>query len=92
MFIFNIACKEFESRVNNIGNMKGHKTEIVRTMIDNKNAPFTVSQLQVDCPTISIDMIRLVLKQLKSEGVVECLGRGQKAQWQKTDKWELGSQ
>ncbi len=82
--IFNLACKEFETRVGQTNSEKGAKTAIIRSVIDKKIAPFTVSDLQGECPAVSIDMIRSVLKQLKKEGIVECMGRGQKAKWQKT--------
>jgi hypothetical protein len=41
---------------------------------------FRVSDLQRVCPGVSIDWTRRVLKDLRSQGEVECLGRGQKAQ------------
>ncbi|MBN9517276.1 hypothetical protein J0H58_01960 [bacterium] len=42
------------------------------------------------CPGMSVDLIRRVLKTLRAEGKVECLGRGQQAQWRRlTD--ELGT-
>jgi len=37
---------------------------------------FTVTDLQRECPSVSVDMIRHVLKQLRENGSVECLGRG----------------
>jgi hypothetical protein len=40
---------------------------------------------------VEVDMIRRVLKNLRSENRVECLGRGQSARWRKTGKWELGN-
>jgi hypothetical protein len=36
-------------------------------------------------------MIRSILKKLRAEEKVECLGRGQRARWRKTPQWELGS-
>ena len=89
--IFNLACKEFEERVARTVSEKGAKTAIIKSSIEHKIGPFTVSELQLDCPDISIDMIRTVLKKLKSDGLVKCLGLGQKAKWQKTEKWELGN-
>ncbi len=38
------------------------------------------------CPGVSLDMIRHVLKSLRDEVKVECLGRGPAAKWQKTSK------
>jgi len=36
-------------------------------------------------------MIRRVLKDSRAKNQVECLGRGQNAQWRKTSKWQLGN-
>jgi hypothetical protein len=35
-----------------------------------------------------LDLIRSVLKNLRSSGKVKCLGRGQSAEWEKTAKWK----
>jgi len=32
-----------------------------------------------------------VLKNLRAKDQIECLGCGQNARWQKTDKWQLGN-
>ncbi|AQQ70966.1 Fic/DOC family protein [Limihaloglobus sulfuriphilus] len=89
--IFNLACKEFEKSVGHTVSEKGAKTSIIKSSIEHKIGPFSVSELQLDCPDVSIDMIRKVLKRFKVNGLVECLGRGQQARWQKTDKWQLGN-
>jgi Fic family protein len=89
--IFNLACKEFEQRVGKTVSESGTKTAIIKSSIEHRIGPFAIAELQLDCPDVSIDMIRRVLKKLKSEGFVECLGLGQKAKWQKTEKWELGN-
>ncbi len=81
--IFNLACKQFEERVGKTTTQKGAKTAIIKAAIDQKIGPFTTAELQLECPDVSVDMIRTVLKQLKNEGIVECLGRGQKAAWKK---------
>ena len=39
--------------------------------------------LERACPVVSRDMIRRVLRQLKKDGRVECLGRGPGALWRK---------
>ena len=85
--IFKLACQEFEERVGQTVSEKGAKTAIIKSSIDRKIGSFTISELQIDCPDISVDMIRTVLKNLKNEGLVECTGRGRASKWQKTDKW-----
>lgn len=47
----------------------------------------TVRDLQRACPEVSVDLIRAVLKDLRSKRRVECLGRGSAATWRRTGKW-----
>jgi Fic family protein len=89
--ILRISCKEFEQRLGQLQSPKGEKTRIVLQSIDNFNGTFSVSELQNRCPNVSIDMIRRIMKKLKSGNMLECLGRGQNARWQKTDGWQLGN-
>ena len=70
---------------------KGEKTSLVLQAIDKALGPFSIAELRNACPNVSVDMIRRVLKNLRSENRVECLGRGQNAKWRKTGKWELGN-
>lgn len=51
--------------------------------------PFSVAELQHRCPSVSVDMIPRILKNLRAKNQIECLGRGQNARWQKTAKWQL---
>jgi hypothetical protein len=69
---------------------KGAKTELVLAAIRAAPNPFRIADPQHTCPGVSIDWIRNVLKKLRSQGKVECLGRGQQAQWQRLSD-ELGS-
>jgi len=43
--------------------------------------------IQRKCLGISVDMIRKVLKDLRVEGRIKCLGMGKAAQWKRTGKW-----
>ena len=62
---------------------KGEKSELVARAIDEMSDAFRVAEIQRLCPGVSIDLIRRVLKNLKSDGRIECLGRGQSAAWRK---------
>ena len=70
---------------------RGEKTGLVLRAIDRMQDPFSVAGLRKECLNVSVDMIRRVLKNLRAENGVECLGRGQNAQWRKTSKWQLGN-
>ena len=89
--IIKMAYKEFEERLDRIESPKGKKTDIVFRALEETSGSFSVAELQKKCPNVSVDMIRRVLKNLRLQGRVECLGRGQNAQWRKTEKWELGN-
>ena len=51
--------------------------------IEQTRGPFRVAELQRQCPNVSVDMIRYVLKGLREAGKVECSERGQNAAWRK---------
>ena len=59
---------------------------LIESAINRRSRAFRVSDVQRDCPGVSLDMIRRVLKDLRRAGTVKCLGLGPAAQWQKTGK------
>jgi len=82
LFIFRLAYHEFEDRVGTVQAPRGQKSALVRSAIARQEGAFRIADLQRECPGVSVDTIRKVMKKLK--GVeIECLGRGQSAQWQK---------
>ena len=87
LFILKTAYQEFETRLETTPGSKGDKTELVLSAIARYRGPFKVSELQKDCPGVGVDMIRKVLKDLKAQGRVDCLSRGQSAQWKRAKKW-----
>ena len=91
LFILKTAYREFEERVGQTAAPRGAKTELVANAIGKAIGPFSVADLQRECPGVGLDMIRSILKKLRAEGKVECLGRGQHARWRKTPQRELGS-
>jgi len=91
LFIIRAAYREFEQRLGQLQSPRGEKTGLVLQTIDRSSGPFSIAELQNACPNVSVDMIRHVLKNLRAENRVECLGRGQNARWSKTRKWQLGN-
>ncbi|MBU6401881.1 MAG: Fic family protein [Verrucomicrobia bacterium] len=83
LFILTLACKEFEQRVGQLKSPRGAKTELVEHTIENLTGEFGITDLERLCPGVSRDMIRLLLRDLKAAGRVECLGRGPGAKWRK---------
>ncbi len=75
------AYREFEERVGTLSSGKGSKTEQIRAAVKRKMIPFAISDLETDCPAVSRDMIRLVLRQMRSEGLLGSKGRGPASRW-----------
>ncbi|OGR00512.1 MAG: cell filamentation protein Fic [Deltaproteobacteria bacterium RIFOXYA12_FULL_61_11] len=89
--ILKLAYREFEQRLGQLQSSKGEKTSLVLHAIDQTLGPFSVADLGLRCPNVSVDMLRRILKNLKAEHQVQCLGRGQNAKWQKNATWQLGT-
>src|SRR4030065_496735 len=83
LFTLKTAYREFEDRVGQLRSPKGAKTVMIISAIERTPGTFRIADIQRECPGASVDMIRKVLKKLRENGWVECLGRGQNAQWQR---------
>lgn len=83
LFIIKKAYDEFEQRAGELGAPKGEKTAAIFRAIEQFPGPFAISDIQNGCPGVSVDMIRRILKGLKADGRVECLGMGRNARWKK---------
>jgi Fic family protein len=75
------AYKEFEERVGTIERGRGAKGDRVRAEILKRNLPFSISDIEQACPGISRDMVRLVLRSMKAEGLIAPTGKGRGAKW-----------
>jgi Fic family protein len=87
LYVLKEAYREFETRVGTVGGRRGEKREVVLSAIRRAGREFSVADLQTECPGVSIDMIRHVLKELRDRDEVECLGRGRSARWCRTRKF-----
>ena len=82
------AYKEFEERVGTIKTGRGSKTEQIRLAIRRKIGSFSISDIEKECPGISRDMIRHVLRNMRDKGLIESTGIGRGAKWVKVnEKW-----
>lgn len=77
------AYREFEDRLGVTQKPRGAKTQAILRAIEAKDGPFTVAELQHDCPGVSLDLIRKTLKGQQKEGRVRCTGRGRGAKWRR---------
>lgn len=83
LYVLKTAYREFEDRLERSRAARGEKSELVRNAIQRIPGDFSVAELQRECPGVSLDLIRHVLKALRREGAVECLGRGRGARWRR---------
>ncbi len=52
---------------------------------------FSISEIEEACPGVNRDMVRLVLRAMKSEGLIESTGKGREAKWKRITAGTSGS-
>lgn len=77
------AYEKFENRVGTTRAGRGWKTERIREAVANRIGPFSISDIESDCPGVSRDMIRIVLRQMRDEKLIISKGKGRGAKWVK---------
>lgn len=75
------AYREFEQRVNQVRSGRGAKSEQVREAVMSRREPFSISEIETACAGVSRDTVRLVLRQLKAEGLIVPTGKGRGTKW-----------
>ena len=85
------AYREFEERVGTIERGRGSKGDRVRAEVLGRTLPFSISEIEEACPGVSRDMVRLVLRAMKSEGLIESTGKGRGAKWKRITAGTSGS-
>ncbi len=85
-FIIKDAYREFEERLGVMESPRGEKTSMILRFIKKARRSFRVADIQKECPHVSVDMIRQVLKKLQAQGMVRCTVRGKNAVWEKVGK------
>ena len=83
LLILKDAYREFEARVGQTAEPRGAKAELVRAAVAGFSGPFRVVDLERACPGVSRDLIRLILRKLRSEGSLRSMGRGLAARWER---------
>ncbi|MEM6432113.1 MAG: Fic family protein [Deinococcota bacterium] len=70
------AYKEYEARVTTIRGSHGTKSDMVRFAVARRLQPFKISDIERELPEVSREQIRVVLNQLRTEGVLRLEGSG----------------
>ena len=81
LFVLKSVYKEFESRFENTSAPRGEKSEMVINAINAFTGSFTVRQIEQQCPGVSRELIRKIMKQHAS--CLQCSGRGLAAIWKR---------
>lgn len=75
------SYREFEERVGTLRVGRGSKTELVEEAVGRRIGAFSISDIERDCPGVSRDWIRIVLRRLRDEGRIIPRGKGRGAKW-----------
>jgi Fic family protein len=65
---------------------RGGKTALVEGFIAQQQGPFLFADISAALPTISTDLIRVVLRKLRDQGRVKASGRGRGTTWSATQQ------
>ncbi len=77
------AYRAFEERMGILIQAKGAKTEMVLESIRSFRREFSIKDIQGRCPNVGIDLIRRILRNEKTAGRIQPLGRGPAARWKR---------
>ena len=61
------------------------KSELVRQAVMRQPVQFTLADIQANCPSVSVQLVKKVLAQLKAEKKVSLSGKGRGARWRVVD-------
>lgn len=82
LFLIDCAYREFSEAVESREAGAG-KTELVRETIAKMEGPFALSEIRAQLPSVSEQLIKRVLQQMKVEGRLKLIGHGRSARWEK---------
>lgn len=80
------AYAGFEERVGTVRSARGSKAGLVEDAVARRIGPFAISDIEADCPGVSRDWIRIVLRRLRDAGRIERRGTGRGAKWVRADR------
>lgn len=83
LFVLRSGYREFEARAGSLQAPRGDKSAAIVAAVRRAKGAFNIASLARDCPGVSLDLIRHVLKHLKRKGQVVCLGLGRNALWKR---------
>ena len=75
------AYREFEERVGRIRRGRGGKTEMIEAAVARRIKQFGIAEIEAECPGVSREMVRHVLRRMRDDGRLELRGHGRGAKW-----------
>jgi Fic family protein len=78
------SYREFEERVGEVKGARGAKTALIEHAVKRRIKPFGIADIEAECPDVSRDMVRHVLRKMRLRGEVIIRGRGPAAKWVRT--------
>jgi len=79
------AYREFEERVGTLRSGRGSKTDLIEEAVGRRLGAFSISDIEKECPGVSRDWIRIVLRRLRDERRIVRHGKGRGAKWVRQD-------
>jgi Fic family protein len=77
------AYREYEQRVGTIRTGRGAKGDQVRQAVERKLGSFRSADIEAECPGVSHEWVRRVLRGMRDDGLIELRGHGPGARWVK---------
>jgi Fic family protein len=81
-----MAYRELEDRAGRERPARGSKADLVAYALEHVSSPFGIADVERLCPSVSRDMIRVVMNRWRRQGRLENLGRGRDARWRRVDR------
>ena len=75
------AYREFQDRVGTLREGRGAKSDLVEEAVSRRTGPFAISDIEAECPGVTRDWIRIVLRRMRDAGRIAPRGRGRGAKW-----------
>lgn len=80
--VFLAAYREFEERVGTIRETgRGAKTALVEAAVARRISPFRLTDIEAECPNVSRDMVRYVLRRMQARGELTIQGKARAARY-----------
>ena len=79
------ASETMEQKVNDMHwqGVRAPKSQLIKTAIERVEGTFSVADICIEIPTVSRELVKKVIQQLKADGSLKAVGKGRGAQWQK---------